>query len=435
MTIGFGLVNAGLAAGWSLVHFFWQGAVLALALCAALKIAEKNSSNLRYLLCCVTLAGMALCPVLTLSGIEFGASNRSSLETAHSTVPDADAGHYGERSQIENRSKQVIDWSDRHMTAILAIWSAGAFLAFARLFVSLASVKRLIASSVSPAPDQLRSLVNQLAARLKLSGSVRLVVSKQVTAPVVVGWRKPVVILPSSSLAGLSPQQEEAILAHELAHIRRRDYLVNVIQGVLEAMLFYHPAIWWVSRQIRREREHCCDDSVLGVSGSPVVYAKALTLLEEHRAMAKPELSLGAYGGDLSVRINRLFERNHRKPLGRTTSISLASLAVLTLGVLAMLSTSAANSVSAQAAEVEKQQISATASATNLHRQPDMSCTFYDPKDIAHPHPGVCSASADNSGVYYCRQTDGNRLRQIQISCEWKVQRLRDWEGQQHQSK
>jgi len=433
MTNGFGLVNAGLVAGWSLVHFFWQGAVLALALGAALKISEKNSSNLRYLLCCVTLAGMALCPVLTLSGIEFGVSNRSSLEKVQSTAPYVGAGDYGERSQIENRSQEMIGWADRHMTAFLAIWSAGASLALARLFVSLASVKRLLGSSVSPAPDPLRSRVNQLAARLKLHRPVRLVISSQVTAPVVVGWRKPVVILPLSSLAGLSPQQEEAILTHELAHIRRRDYLVNVIPGTLEAMLFYHPAIWWVSRQIRREREHCCDDSVLGVSGSPLVYAKALTLLEEHRAMAKPELSLGAYGGDLSMRIKRLFERNHREPLGGTTSISLASLAVLTLGALAMLSIPAANSVSAQATEAGKQQSPAAVIVPDPHRKPNMSCTYYDEKTL--PHPGVCTSSAENPKVFYCRQTDGDGLRQIQIGCEWKVQRLRDWEKQQQPSK
>lgn len=198
-------------------------------------------------------------------------------------------------------------------------------------------------------------------------------------------------------------------------------------------MLFYHPAIWWVSRQIRREREHCCDDSVLGVIGSPVVYAKALTLLEEHRAMAKPELSLGAYGGDLSMRIKRLFERNHREPLGRTTSISLASLAVLTLGALVMLSISAAGRVSAQAAEAGKQQNPAAVSATNLHRQPEMSCTYYDQKIL--PHPGVCTASAENARVFNCRQTDGTGLRQVQSGCEWKVQRLRNWERQQPQSK
>ncbi len=433
MTLTLGSVSASPAIGWSLVHFLWQGTVLALALTAALKISERNSANLRYLLCCVTMAGMALCPVLTWTNIAFWVSNRSTIERTHSAFAGEYSAQSAEYSQIQYGSKELIDWTDRHMTAILLLWSIGVLLASARLLASLAAAKRLSASSVSPAPDRLQSLADQLAPRLKLAFSVRLVVSSQVTTPVVVGWRRPVVILPSSSLAGLSQQEEESILAHELAHIRRRDYLVNLIQTAVEAVLFYHPAIWWVSRQIRREREHCCDDLALNVSGSPLVYARALTTLEEQRSPAKPELSIGAYGGDLSMRIKRLLEPDQRLSLGRTTSISLASLAVLTLGMLAMLSISAADRVSAQASEAGNQQKSAVISATNQHRRPDMSCTFYDRKNLTHP--GVCEASGAASGVFYCRQTDGDRLREIQSGCEWKVQRLRDWERQQPHSK
>ncbi|MHB1957784.1 MAG: M56 family metallopeptidase [Acidobacteriaceae bacterium] len=432
MTLTLGSVSASHAIGWSFVHFLWQGTVLAMALTAALKISERNSANLRYLLCCVAMAGMALCPVLTWTNIAFWVSNRSTMERPHSAFAGAYSAHGAEHSQIQYGSKELIDWTDRHMTAILVLWSIGVLLAFVRLLASLAAAKRLSAASVSTAPDRLQTLADQVAPRLKLAFSARLVVSSRVTTPAVVGWRRPVVILPPSFLAGLSQQEEESILAHELAHIRRRDYLVNVMQTAVEAVLFYHPAIWWVSRQIRREREHCCDDLALKVSGSPFVYARALTTLEEQRSLAKPELSLGAHGGDLSMRIKRLLEPDQRLSLGRTTCISLASLAVLTLGTLAILSITA-DRVSAQASEAGNQQKSAVIIATNRHRRPDMSCTFYDRKSLAHP--GVCEASGEASGLFYCRQTGGDRLREIQSGCEWKVQRLRDWERQQPHSK
>ena len=105
----------------------------------------------------------------------------------------------------------------------------------------------------------------------------------RVDVPTVIGWLKPVVLLPASALAGLSPNQVEAILAHELAHIRRHDYLVNLLQTLVETLLFYHPAVWWLSRRIRAERENCCDDLAVSLCGDPVAYAAALAELEDLR--------------------------------------------------------------------------------------------------------------------------------------------------------
>jgi HEAT repeat protein len=121
----------------------------------------------------------------------------------------------------------------------------------------------------------------------------------------VVGWLRPVILLPASALTGLSPQQLEAILAHELAHIRRHDYLINLLQAVVETLLFYHPAVWWVSRRIRQEREHCCDDLAVAVCGDSLTYARALLEMEQLRA-AGPQLAMAANGGSLMNRIQRL---------------------------------------------------------------------------------------------------------------------------------
>ena len=127
-----------------------------------------------------------------------------------------------------------------------------------------------------------------LATAAHLRGRVRLLESTLVDVPTVIGWIKPVILLPASALSGLKPHQLEAILAHELAHIRRHDYLVNLLQTLVETLLFYHPAVWWLSRRIRAERENCCDDLAVSLCGDPYTYAQALADLEELRGPARP---------------------------------------------------------------------------------------------------------------------------------------------------
>jgi uncharacterized protein involved in exopolysaccharide biosynthesis len=138
-----------------------------------------------------------------------------------------------------------------------------------------------------------------------VSRPVRLVRSALIEVPLVVGWLRPVILMPASSLLGLTPAQIEVILVHELAHIRRCDYLVNVLQKVVETLLFYHPAVWWISRSIREEREHCCDDLVVRICRDRMVYAQALFRLEQLRAVPA-ELALAATGGSLLRRVQRL---------------------------------------------------------------------------------------------------------------------------------
>jgi beta-lactamase regulating signal transducer with metallopeptidase domain len=112
---------------------------------------------------------------------------------------------------------------------------------------------------------------------------VTLLESALVKVPTVIGWLKPVILIPPSALIGLTPQQFELILTHELAHIRRHDYLVNLLQTIIETLLFYHPAVWWVSLQIRCERENACDDLAVSLSSDPVIYARTLVEMERLR--------------------------------------------------------------------------------------------------------------------------------------------------------
>ena len=129
-------------------------------------------------------------------------------------------------------------------------------------------------------PIRSRPRRGEMARRLELQRRFAVLESAAVSVPTLVGWVRPVVLLPASALAGLSPQCScEAVLAHELAHVRRHDYLVNLLQSVVETLLFYHPAVWWVSAEVRAEREHCCDDLAVEVCGDRLVYVSALAEL------------------------------------------------------------------------------------------------------------------------------------------------------------
>jgi beta-lactamase regulating signal transducer with metallopeptidase domain len=214
-----------------------------------------------------------------------------------------------------------IDW----MSYAVLAWLAGVYMFTLRTlgaWMLLMRMRRQRAESI--AGDLLQTCL-ALQRRLGVSRAVRFVCSKAAESPAVLGWWRPVVVLPLSVLAGLSPWQVEAIIAHELAHIKRWDGLVNVFQIATETLLFYHPAVWWVNRVIRNEREHCCDDVAVSACGNAPGYARALALLEESRS--NTVWALAANGGVLTSRIGRL--------LGvRSTSRSISASGLAFIGGL-----------------------------------------------------------------------------------------------------
>jgi protein involved in polysaccharide export with SLBB domain len=155
---------------------------------------------------------------------------------------------------------------------------------------------------VRPVTPEIALLARRVAGRLALDRAVRVIESSAVSVPVMVGWLKPIVLLPAVALSGLTPTQIEALIAHELAHVRRHDYVVNLLQAAVETLLFYHPAVWWVSKQVRTEREHCCDDLAVRVCDR-LVYVSALSDLA---AMGIPKTALAATGGSLLARVRRI---------------------------------------------------------------------------------------------------------------------------------
>lgn len=210
----------------------------------------------------------------------------------------------------------------------MSLWHAGGWIA----------LQRLKSLAARPAGADILARLTQLKGRLAITRPVRIAESAIVKAPIVAGWLYPVILLPAAVATGLSSAQLEAILAHELAHIRRHDYLANMLQVVIETLMFYHPAIWWLSRRVRIEREHCCDDIAVAVCGNRIDYAEALTNVAEMRLAGAALAAGGANKQELLARIGRLLgapglERTPRAGLLAGVLIPV-TLAVIAIGMI-----------------------------------------------------------------------------------------------------
>ena len=218
---------------------------------------------------------------------------------------------------------------------LVCLWAIGVVFIATRFSIGYFLAKRLVQKSIQPLCLELEAKFSTLAHKLCIAQTVQFYQSANVEVPMVIGWLKPIILIPVSSLTGLPTTQLEAIVIHELAHIRRYDYLINILQTLIETLLFYHPAVWWVSNQIRIERENCCDDIAVEFNGDPLTYAQALVNLEEIRQPQR--VVLAANGGILMERIKRLLIG---KPKGKNLLLSsfIASLVCLLLLMSSALS-------------------------------------------------------------------------------------------------
>ena len=315
------------ALGWTLLHFCWQGVVVAGMLWWVLRLLHGRPSQARYVAACSALLLLVALPVVTFARLaqdDLAASRVAMIPVyvAASTLLVNATGTAPEPllARIEDLLNSSVPW-------LPAVWLAGVVFFLCRLNVGLMVARRMKSASAEPAGDELQRAFNRLRVRLGVERAVRLMHSALVEVPTVIGWLRPVVLIPASCLTGLSPMQIEAVLAHELAHVRRHDYLVSVFQSVAEALLFYHPAVWWVSRQVRRERECCCDELAVAVGGDVVAYARALSYLEERRGSV-PEFVLGANGGVLTMRIKRLLGRGENAAVSQVAALVVLAVIV-----------------------------------------------------------------------------------------------------------
>lgn len=314
------------ALGWTLIHFVWQGCVIALFYGVASLFLRKLSANIRYAAACAAMLLMFAAPVVTMivvrSSIDSSSSVAINREQEPNLAPADSVLSTQDSALVTSSSTEQVDdppgpqplklWFKEKLPHIipwfLALWFTGVtFLSFrfAGGLITVSRLKRQESGATSSSLHELQEMLNGLASKLRVSRPVRLCKSALVQVPTVIGWLRPVILLPATALTGLSPEQLEALLAHELAHIRRYDYLINLLQTTIETLFFYHPLVWWVSAQVRQEREHCCDDLAVAACGDVLTYARALTTLEQLRG-SEPQLAVAASGGSLLVRIQRL---------------------------------------------------------------------------------------------------------------------------------
>ncbi len=285
--------------GTALFHSLWQGAVLAFALLAALAALRHRSANARYVATCVALGLMAVLPVATAAVMYLRAGPADAFVRLLADSPPAATA----AAWIASEGSQPT-WVVTLQRWAVPIWSIGVLLCSLRLLGGSAHTIVLKRRS-EPADADTLSMTTRLASRMGVARFVPVVISTRTHGPATIGWLRPIILLPPATLLGLTPQQLEAVLAHELAHIRRRDYLVNVLQMVVETLFFYHPAVWWASRRVRIERELCCDDLAVAACGDTLCYAQALTKIARLRVTA-PAMAMGATSNSLVRRIERL---------------------------------------------------------------------------------------------------------------------------------
>ncbi len=320
-----------LVTGWTLVHFVWQGGLLAVATAAGLRLCRRRSSTTRYAVACLGLTAMLAAPAVTSAVLWEPAVVTLPAETGSAAIPGKAIDSTTRRTALDDSSQSVKGAAglrvelDPWLPYVVWTWIAGVVLLMARFAGGSWRVHRLHVASRAEAVSPWQTAGERLAGRLRLDVAFKVVESGLVDTPSVIGFLRPVILLPVAILSNLSPGQVEALLAHELAHIRRRDYAVNLLQTAAETLLFFHPAVWWVSSRIREERELCCDDVAVEVCGEPTAYAAALAELASWRSR-EIALSVGAAGGPLLARVRRLVGAPEENESRSVTGLALLAI-------------------------------------------------------------------------------------------------------------
>ena len=348
--------------GWVLIHSLWQYLFVAAVMAVITRSMQRGSARSRYCVLVIAMASCVAVPLVTWRLLPGNAldpqTNRSnSSNRKSSSVLPSDLANL--RSGTEHRFpghapgivKTEVATVDRRDTAapteensskprqpwvesigsllrpwlawIVAAWFAGVTLFSLRPLIGWQMLRRLRCTGVSAVSHEVQAALARVSLGLGLRRVVTVLQSTLVPAPVVIGYVRPVILLPVSLLTSIPPSQLEAILAHELAHIRRHDFVINLLQTLMETLFFYHPAVWWLSHRIRIEREHCCDDLVVASIGNTLEYGRALLAIAELRGN-RSLFALGAADGSLRSRVRRILRVGVDRSADRLNDHALA---------------------------------------------------------------------------------------------------------------
>jgi len=347
--------------GWTILHSLWQGMLLALLHASAMSLLRRCSPQSRYVASLCGLAFMLGVAVVTFQIVappphaqmnihdSPSAPLLTSAEIAapHASTPAASPANLQlaptppiaiptTTDRINSLLRSIVLALQPATPWIACLWASGILLIGIWHTGGWIAMRRMSILALSPVDSQVNAIYTRIAQRLKLTRTIRVFQSALVETPVVIGWLRPMILFPAVVLTGLTPAQLEAILAHEIAHIRRRDYIVNLLQVIAETLMFYHPAAWRISRCIRLEREQCCDDIAVAICGDRYEYAQSLAALEEVR-LSSP-LALAAKGNsrsELLIRVMRLLS-TEPDPGRRHPRLSIILAILMAAGVTAL---------------------------------------------------------------------------------------------------
>jgi beta-lactamase regulating signal transducer with metallopeptidase domain len=318
--------------GWTLLHFLWQGAALA-AILAVLHSVFRSASG-RYVLGVATLVLMMAAPVITFAWLLQRAEPAATPTVSAQSRPLVAFEPVNHRELFAQSAATAVPQAPQisALLALVEIWFVGVLFLSLRTAGGLFLLEKMRRKDTRPVTRELYEKCLVLQQRIGLDRFVHYCECAALDTPAVLGWFRPMVLLPATALTGLTEAQIEAVIAHELAHIRRFDGFVNLFQIAVETLLFYHPAVWWVSRRVRIERENCCDDAAISIHGDAVDYARALTLMEQWRTA--PALAMAANRGPLATRVFRLLSRGNSASSTRVAGLA-AGLLCLVAALLA----------------------------------------------------------------------------------------------------
>jgi len=416
------------ALAWTLIHFLWQGCGVWAVAALALRALRGSRPGARYAVGILALVACVAIPVGTYARLHPAAMAREveGVVIAKAEHPESAPsptaregspirGHHVPMLHVE--PKAWLPW-------VVRLWFFGSLLLALRLgggWMGLRSLRR----DGKPASEEWQRRLERLGRAMRIGRVPILRLSTSIKSPLVAGWIRPMLLMPAGLLTGLDPAAVEALLAHELAHIRRQDYLVNLMQCAVEILLFYHPAVWWISARVRTERELCCDDAAVAWCHDPQLYAETLNELRAFQARSlAPALAAG--GGDLMFRIKRLLLPTIVQNTRRINLTALVCSAALLLGAgftTRMLhAESASNSGFAAwflaGSNTKDYQLSEDAQIT-FNGKPSLKLS----SDCVQPEKDRFGTAMQN------RLPDGFQGKRVRFSAWIRAEDVKDWAG------
>ena len=335
------------ALGWTLIHSLWQGLIIAVLLSFVLSLLWKESANTRY----ISSIGAMIAVLICLGGTFVWQYQVRKNQQLAQENPDAMQAmifvEFGKEENAEEAGFWEVEWVialeenlQKNMPVVVFCWLLGALAFTVKFAGGYLYLYRLTHYQLTPLSKDWNQKAQNLANQIGLRRAVKVFESALVDEPLTLRHFKPVILIPAGLVSGLHPDQLEAILLHEMAHIRRADYLINLVQSLVEIVLFYHPAVWWISGRIRQTREESCDDQVMQTGRDVMTYAEALTTVQSMYRSPKPMLTMTAIGkkGQFTARIQRLFGQPQKQNSGGKSLLSVLVIMVC-LGTLAFKQT------------------------------------------------------------------------------------------------